>query len=220
MARDAMNVFTDSTLARLAASGVLGVVVGIVVGLATGNALAALIGWIAGVVVFLGWTWAILHGMDGDATRTHSQREDPSRVVSEVLILVASVASLGGVGALLFGSHTEAATAKVVDGVVAIAAVGASWCLIHTLYLLRYARLFYAREAERIIDFNEPDGYEPCYSDFAYVAFDMGTTFQISDTSIHTPELRRVVMRQGLLGYVFGTFVLATAINLVVSLVG
>ena len=56
------------------------------------------------------------------------------------------------------------------------------------------------------------------YVDFAYVAFDLGQTFQISDTDLETSQLRGIVLRHTLLSYVFSTVVLATVINLVASL--
>jgi uncharacterized membrane protein len=56
------------------------------------------------------------------------------------------------------------------------------------------------------------------YSDFAYVAFGLGMTYQIADTDLRTNELRRLVLGQTLLAYLFGAVILATVINLVTSL--
>ena len=46
-------------------------------------------------------------------------------------------------------------------------------------------------------------------------------TYQVSDTSVSNPAIRAVALtlRHCLLAYIFGTIILATAINLVVGLV-
>lgn len=89
--------------------------------------------------------------------------------------------------------------------------------LLHTTYALRYARLYY-RDPPGGISFNTTE--PPRYSDFYYFAFNMGMTYQVSDTAVSTSEIRAVVLRHGVLSYLFGTLVLAATINLVLGLVG
>ena len=85
---------------------------------------------------------------------------------------------------------------------MALASVALSWLLIHTLFTLRYASQYYGGEPGGI-DFNSEQ--RPRYVDFAYVAFSVGMTFQISDTDLRTTKLRGTVLRHALLSYVFGT---------------
>jgi uncharacterized membrane protein len=84
--------------------------------------------------------------------------------------------------------------------------------------MLRYARAFYAPAVAKkpAVDFNEDD--PPTYADFAYLAFTIGMTFQVSDTSITTKPVRHIALRHALLSYLFGAVILAVAINLVASL--
>jgi uncharacterized membrane protein len=56
------------------------------------------------------------------------------------------------------------------------------------------------------------------YSDFAYLAFTIGMTFQVSDTDLKTPAIRSTALRQALLSYLFGAVILATTINPVAGL--
>jgi uncharacterized membrane protein len=86
---------------------------------------------------------------------------------------------------------------------------------VHTVFTLRYANLYYSGKAGGI-DFNQPD--LPTYTDFAYLAFTIGMTFQVSDTSLRSGIIRRTALRHALLSYLFGTGILATTINLVASL--
>ena len=56
-------------------------------------------------------------------------------------------------------------------------------------------------------------------SDFAYFAFTIGMTFQVSDNNVSTSAFRSVILRHCLLSYVFGTVILAATINLVAGIV-
>ena len=58
----------------------------------------------------------------------------------------------------------------------------------------------------------------PRLSDFAYLSFTLGMTYQVSDTDLKTPAVRRLVLRHTLLSYLFGTVIVAATINLVVGL--
>ena len=54
----------------------------------------------------------------------------------------------------------------------------------------------------------------PRYLDFAYLAFTIGMTFQVSDTDLQTGSIRATALRRALLSYLFGAVILATTINL------
>jgi uncharacterized membrane protein len=81
--------------------------------------------------------------------------------------------------------------------------------------MLRYARLYYT-EPQGGIDFNQDE--PPAYRDFAYLAFTLGMTYQVSDTALKNSTIRITVLRHTLLSYVLGAVVLAATINLVVGL--
>ncbi len=63
-----------------------------------------------------------------------------------------------------------------------------SWATVHTVYALRYAHEYYARPPVGGIDFKSGQDYRPDYRDFAYVAFVVGMTFQVSDTDLNRPD--------------------------------
>ena len=60
-----------------------------------------------------------------------------------------------------------------------------SWLVVHTVFILRYAHLYYGTAPVGGIDF--PGGDPPSYHDFAYLGFTVGMTFQVSDTGISSP---------------------------------
>jgi uncharacterized membrane protein len=87
---------------------------------------------------------------------------------------------------------------------------------VHTVYALRYARLYYADPVGGI-SFN--GDARPSYLDFVHVAVTVGMTSQVSDTSLALPALRRTVLGHALLSYLFATVVVALSINIVASLI-
>ena len=109
-------------------------------------------------------------------------------------------------------AHGVAKDWQVGLGVVSVVL---SWALVHTIFTLRYARLYYAAPVGGV-DFNDEE--PPSYVDFAYLAVTIGMTFQVSDTSLSSREFRATAMRHALLSYLFGTVIVATTINLVAGL--
>jgi uncharacterized membrane protein len=182
---------------------------------ATGAArYAPVVAWIATAATYLIWTWVVIGRMTATDTRDHATREDPTQPVTDIILLFASVASLAGVGYLLIaqsatGSDTEIAAAVGVGSVVA------AWLIVHTVYTLRYARLYYG-DTPGGIDFNQDE--PPCYLDFAYLAFTLGMTYQVSDTDLQTRQIRGTALRHALLSYLLGAVILATIINMIAGL--
>ena len=103
---------------------------------------------------------------------------------------------------------------KLAVALLAIVSVALSWTLVHTLYALRYARMYYRTGGG--IDFNQKE--DPQYSDFAYLSFTLGMTFQVSDTDIRSSNIRRSILHHTLLSYLFGTVIVAATVNLVAGL--
>ena len=104
---------------------------------------------------------------------------------------------------------------SAVDAVLSVGSVALAWVSVHTVYLTRYAGLYYAG-APGGIDFNEDE--PPQYSDFAYLAFTIGMTFQVSDTDLTNKEIRAAALRHALLSFLFVAVILAATINLVAGL--
>jgi uncharacterized membrane protein len=192
-----------------------GLVSGLAVTLAGQGEFALLVGWDVATLVYLVRAWLVIWPMNAEETAQHAVRNDPTRRVAEVVLLVAALASLVSVGFVLArAAHTTGGSELLRVG-LGVLSVVLSWMVVHTTFTLRYARLYYYG-ADGGIDFNQPE--PPDYGDFAYVAFSIGMTFQVSDTSLSGREMRRTALKHALLSYLFGTGVLATTINLVASI--
>jgi uncharacterized membrane protein len=203
------------TRLRLVVMLVVGILVAIVVGSVGSWTYAIVIGWAAACIVYVGWVWLAIWRMDADETASHATREDPARPIADLLIIGASVASLAAIVLVLVQARAAQGVERGLLAALALASVALSWFLVHTLYTLRYARLYH-RDPVGGIDFNQDE--PPTYSDFAYVSFTLGMTFQVSDTNVQNREIRSTILRHTLLSYLFGSVILATTVNLVASL--
>jgi uncharacterized membrane protein len=207
------------------ASAVVRLVVVVVAGAAAGAVcsvwcpwqLSTATAWNVAGITFASWVWSTVGGFDADQTREHATREDNSRVSAHVLLVLASVASLGGAAADLLKASQAHAAGKVLLSAMGVTTVIVSWTVVHTVFALRYAHEFYTPPVGGI-DFKN-DGIPPDYQDFAYVAFTLGMTFQVSDTDIQSRTIRRTALRHALLAYLFGAVILAVMVNVIANVI-
>ena len=127
---------------------------------------APLIGWDILALVFGGWVWSTVWRLDAESTTSDAMREDPSRDLADLVLLSAAMASLIAVGVVLIAAGHASGDLKYLQAAFGLASVFVSWALVHTVFTLKYARLYYTGQAGGI-DFNETD--RPQYSDFAYL---------------------------------------------------
>ena len=165
--------------------------------------------------MYVAWTWATIRHRDPAATARLALREDPGRAVADALLLIASVASVLAVALAITTGSAGGPGVREARAALAVASVALSWTVVQTVFTLHYARLYYTHPAGGI-DFNQEA--PPRYADFAYLAFTVGMTFQVSDTALHSSALRAATLRQALLSYLLGAVILATTINLVAGL--
>jgi uncharacterized membrane protein len=204
-----------SASVRVGVAAVVGACAGLAVSVPATWQLGTLAGWDAAAVVYLAWTWTTIWRRDATSTARLAVREDPGRATADALLLVASVASLLAVALVITAGRTGGTGARDARAALAVASVVLSWTVVHTVYTSRYARLYYSGPNGGI-NFNQQT--PPRYSDFAYLAFTLGMTFQVSDTDLQTAEIRATALRHALLSYLLGAVILATTINLVSGL--
>lgn len=197
---------------------VLMLVIGIIATLITGSfgqwAYAPTVGWCFAALVYSSTVWVRVAKLDPAQTRAHASREEPARGIADLLVILLSVASLFSVAFVLVQASQSQGIAKGLLATLALVSVALSWILLHTLYTLRYASQYYT--ADKGIDFNQDR--PPQYTDFAYVSFTLGMTYQVSDTNITNYTVRATALRHTLLSFVFGSVILAATINLVAGL--
>lgn len=200
---------------RWIVSALCGLAVGAAVSPLLGFAAAFLAGWASLALVTSVWVLIEVWTMDAAATQAHAMVEDPGRKLARLVAIAGSVASLAAVLVVAVqAQRTHGAESYVLAG-IAVLSVVSSWLLIQTNYMLHYARIYY-QAGGLGIDFNQREA--PEYTDFAYFSVGLGMTYQVADTSVTTNSIRRVVIAQTMLGYLFGAGIIATVINLITNL--
>ncbi|HEX3705663.1 MAG TPA: DUF1345 domain-containing protein [Mycobacteriales bacterium] len=203
----------------VAIAAVIGVVVGVTLGVLYRAAVGPLAGFDVATLLYLAYVWPRIWPMDAAATSQHAASEDPTRASADALLLLAAVVSLGAVAYAIAQSHSAHGSTRGVEIGLGVGSVVMSWLLVHTIFTLKYARLYYndsSKAGEGGIEFEH--NVRPPYSDFAYLAFTIGMTFQVSDTDLQSVEYRRLALHHALLSYLFGAVILAATINLVAGL--
>lgn len=204
-----------TTLVRGGWALIVGVVVAAVGTGFLGLAAGLLAGWAALAVTGVTATLVMVWPMDAAQTKSHARAEDPGRRVAGIIASLGSLVSLAAVVVVLTEARDRSEPVAFLLATIAAISAASSWALIQLDYMLRVAAVYYA-EPVGGIDFNQDD--DPMYTDFAYFAVGLAMTYQVADTNLQTNGLRRIVIAQTLLAYLFGAVILATVINLVTSL--
>ncbi len=176
-----------------------------------------MIGWDAFSVCMIVMTWITFFITTAKQIRIQSKVQDPNRSIIFIIILVSTLASFLTI-LLLIVTKKDGDNGASWRLPIAVAGMLFSWILIHTSFTLRYAHIFYGDHKSKPnthaggLDF--PGDSLPDYLDFAYFAFVLGMTFQVSDVQITSKRFRRLALLHGLISFIFDTTLLALTINI------
>lgn len=180
------------------------------------------VGYDVGAVCLLALMWAVIVSATPHSIHVNAARQDASRTVITLLILLGAIGGLGAIFVMLGsvkGEHVTRA-AKFWHVVASVLAVLCSWVMTHTTLALHYARRYYQdvirrSQVETAGGLNFPGKGQPDYWDFAYYSFVIGMCSQVSDVSAVSRPMRRLTLAHSVLSFFFNTAVLALAINIV-----
>lgn len=178
--------------------------------------------WDAYAVCVLGLAWTrILTAQPRVVTRL-ARLTHTNRMLIFVFVLAAACTSLAAVAFLLSSAKGLPKEMFAKHVIAAVGTVIISWLLVHTIFTLHYAYLFYmkvkAEEKGHGLQFPEGDQFEPDYQDFAYFSFIIGMTSQVSDVQIASQQIRRWALVHGMVSFGFNAAILALSINILSGL--
>jgi uncharacterized membrane protein len=184
----------------------------------------ALTTWIGAALTIILLNWITILGTHPREVKKIAKLQDSSRALLFGFIITAAVVSLVAIIFLLKESKSLSEVQRNGHILLAIAAVFVSWWLVHTIFSLRYAHLYYDVDTDDGgtrqgggLDF--PDTKEPDYLDFMYFGFVVGMTFQVSDVVITSRRLRRLCLLHALIAFAFNTAIVALSINVISGMV-
>ncbi|MFO1070812.1 MAG: DUF1345 domain-containing protein [Geminicoccaceae bacterium] len=186
--------------------------------------ISVALSWDAFVAVLGGWLLFGITRLRERTMLTNVRNRSPSGRMLAVLATAAAAFSIYAIVLLMGATGTappELATQHVIIGAVTTVL---SWTLVHLLFGLEYARLYYTvpdtdPEGTPQGGLEFPGGQSPTYFDFFYFSFVIGVACQTADVSITSRSLRKVCLAQGLVAFVFNTVILAATINVAAGLV-
>lgn len=178
-----------------------------------------LVCWNGGVILFLTLIFIWMRRLTAAQICTKYIEEDETGPFILIVVIIAAVASL-------FAIVEPLATIKQVSGAVraahfalAAATLIDSWVLVPVMFTTRYADMFYSVAADdRPLHF--PNTPEPVFWDFAYFSFTIAAACQTADVSTQHADIRRVVIAQTLISFLFNASILGFAINVTAGLIG
>jgi uncharacterized membrane protein len=208
---------TQSGRTRVMVAVAIGTVAAVIAGWFVPWQLTILIGWDVTALSVVISVWVAIGRFSAEETRDFALREDNTRAGTHLLLLAAALVSLVGVAlAFLKANESGHPHEALLEG-AGVFTIGCSWVLVHTVFALRYAHVYYT-DPKGGIDFKSRGAEHPDYVDFAYTAFTVGMTFQGSDTDITQRGMRHQVLRHALVSFLFGAVILATTVNVIAGL--
>jgi uncharacterized membrane protein len=210
---------------RLYTSAVIALLVLLVSRAGSSGVVSFMITWIAFSASLLISSWVIILSFHPEEVKAIADKEDSSGAFIFIFIVMAAFISLFAIIILLQSVPTESKRGLSLHMILAVTSVCCSWLLIHTLFILRYAHLYYMPDNKRNdnnttnsgLDF--PNEKEPDYLDFAYFSFVLGMTFQVSDVVITSKHIRRLALLHGLISFVYNTVIVALSINILSGII-
>jgi uncharacterized membrane protein len=180
--------------------------------------------WDIFVAVDLALAWRMIMRADPVRVRQMARLQDSSRTVIFSLVLLAACAAFASVAFILGPSKGLSGTGQGLHVALSVIAVVGAWLMVHTLFALRYAHIYYGSSksggTEVIHEgLQFPGTLKPGYLDFAYFSFVIGMTSQVSDVQISSRPLRRLALVHGVLSFAFNVVILGLTISIMSSLI-
>lgn len=171
-------------------------------------------------LILLGFYWISFYSSPIRHIQKEAQQEDSGRTVIFFLTLLSILGSILAI-VLIIGSKNANPQTKILHVVSAMLGVSIAWFLLHTIYTVKYAHIYYGNskfEKGCGLSFPEGEDYMPDFKDFVYFSFVLGMTFQVSDVSITTKKMRHVALWHSLISFIFNAVIIAATINLIAGL--
>ena len=183
----------------------------------------AIASWDTFAFVVLALAWLVIVRTPQPMIRARATEQDISRRLISIFVVIAASVALFAVAFLLGTNKSAPQPHLTAHLVLTLGTVIFSWMLVHTVFGLHYAHVFYGDSDELGQDrhaggLDFPGHHAPNYFDFAYFAFVIGMTFQVSDVQITSRKLRRLTLLHSVLSFAFNTIILALLINTVSNL--
>jgi len=179
----------------------------------------ALTGWNAAVWFYLGAMAWMMARASHARVRTIAVQQDNSAPVVLTIMSIAAVFSLSSIVFVLAGVKELPFDQRMVRYAFTALTVGGSWLLVGVMFTFHYAHMFYRSPVDlRPLSFPEQET-QPDYWDFLYFSFTIAIAAQTSDVVIMSQPMRKVVIAQSILSFLFNVAIIGLSINIAAGVV-
>jgi uncharacterized membrane protein len=178
-----------------------------------------LVCWNCGVALFLVLIYAWMTRLTAEQICSRYVEEDESATIILAAVTIAALLSLIAIVEPLATIKRVAGTARVAHFALAALTLLNSWLLVPTMFTTHYADMFYSAPDERR-PLRFPETSMPVFWDFAYFSFTIAAACQTADVSTLNAGVRRAVLTQTLISFLFNASILGFAINVTAGLIG
>jgi uncharacterized membrane protein len=186
--------------------------------------LRLLVAWCGGALFFLLQIAAMFASLDADGVRERSQQSARAEGHAPMLVgvVLTVLASIGTVMYLLNRAQAQTESYRLYLALSPIA-IAESWLVLQATFAVYYARLYYEPAApgrpEAIGEgLQFPTPVPPDYWDFLYFSTTLAMCYQVSDVTVTSRFIRRVVMVQCLISFFYYTVLIGLVMNLIGTL--
>ncbi len=183
----------------------------------------ALLGWNAGVLLFVVLILAMMAKTDAGSIRHRAIAEAEGRFTVLTLIIMAAAMVLIAIALEIFAAKELQGATRALRLALTFLTVIDSWIFVHIIFTIYYAHEYHAeveggrKKTRGGLGFPGED--TPDYWDFLYFALTVGMTAQTSDVAVTSRRMRRLVIVHALVSFVFTTAVIALTVNLGAQLI-
>lgn len=180
-----------------------------------------------GIICWNVFAWVYLICLWWLIARTNSVRfhhiaklQDESAATVLVLVTLASIASLMAILVELASTKGLVGVVRTEHLMLTFSTLTAAWLLIPTAFAIHYAHIFYLRRTDDAPILFPDKITEPLYWDFLYFSFTIAVASQTADVAVGNTKVRKLVLFQSVLAFIFNISILGLSINVGASLLG
>ncbi|MFL6604249.1 MAG: DUF1345 domain-containing protein [Steroidobacteraceae bacterium] len=179
-----------------------------------------LAGWNTGLFIFLPLTYLRMRRLDARQLRAHYEEEDPTAPMIVVFVIAAALLSVAAIVALLATLKHAAPAERVSHLLLASMTIVNSWLLVHMIFTLHYADIYYSVAEDAPAPLAFPETRQPLFWDFVYFSFTIGVACQTADVATTQTGIRRTVTVHSIIAFVFNLLILGFGLNVLAGLLG
>lgn len=179
-----------------------------------------LVGWNGAILILVPLVVMWARCLNATQLRARYEEDDPTGPVILLAVVTASVLSGIAIVALLSTLKHVGPEARVAHLLLACITIVDSWLLVHTMFTMHYADMYYSVTGDDPPALNFPKTREPLFWDFVYFSFTIAVACQTADVSTTQTAIRRTVTAHSIVSFVFNVSILGFAINVSAGLLG